>query len=93
MCHRCPQNVPPVSTKCATCVHKMCHRCPHFVPPVSTFCATAAHNIKIGMKLKNKIKNQLNKNRIQLIKQQVNQHIEKGKTRGVYKQAGGGYRV
>ena len=49
------------------------------------------------MKLKNKIKNQLNKNKIQLIKQQINQHIEKVrlrnvaeqvKTRGVYKQAG-----
>ena len=48
------------------------------------------------MKLKNKIKIQLDKNKIQLIKQQVSQHIEKGKvrnvaeqvkTRGVYKQA------
>jgi hypothetical protein len=56
---------------------------------------SSEHNFA-HLKLKNKIKIQLNKNKIQLIKQQVNQHIEKvdpqrcgaGKTRRVYKQAG-----
>ena len=39
---------------------------------------------KPHLKLKNKIKNQLNKNKIQLYKQQVKQQIETGKnSRGV----------